>query len=147
MIAMPKFPPRKRTRSKIQGQFRTHEQSRFTPLAECASAYACGSFCASAPCYRFPENVGVVPIIVPELELRKATWLYAFGVEPPALRWGSAPGEFIRLDEGYHSTEERIKAHRQPRERLSADERIDTPLEFRDALISIAVSAFSGGQR
>lgn len=38
-------------------------------FAECASAYSCGSFCASAPCYRFPEDIGVVPIIVAELEL------------------------------------------------------------------------------
>ena len=37
-------------------------------LAECASAYSCGSFCASAPCYGFSKDIGVVPVVVAELE-------------------------------------------------------------------------------
>ena len=39
-------------------------------FAECASALLCGSFCASAPCYRLSENVGVVAVVVAELKLR-----------------------------------------------------------------------------
>jgi len=33
---------------------------------------------------------------------RKATWLYSCHVELPSLKWGRAPGDFIRLDEGFH---------------------------------------------
>jgi len=37
---------------------------------------------------------------------RKATWLYAVGCELPMLRWGTC-GRRARLDEGYHTAEER----------------------------------------
>jgi hypothetical protein len=65
---------------------------------------------------------------------RKATWLYAFGVDPPALKWGRSP-----------SPEAWISADR-PREvlasagigQLSKREAKATPLPFRDLLISIA---------
>jgi hypothetical protein len=70
---------------------------------------------------------------------RKATWLYAFGVEPPALKWGAAPGDFVRIEEGFHSKEERARAIKTgARQRLSARQRAATPIEFRDLLISIA---------
>jgi hypothetical protein len=73
---------------------------------------------------------------------RKATWLYASGVELPSLRWGSAPGDFLRLDEGFHSREERARAIRTGAcQRLSKRQRAATPLEFRDLLISIARTA------
>lgn len=40
-------------------------------FTESASAYElCGPCCASAPCYGFAEDVGVVAIVVAELELR-----------------------------------------------------------------------------
>jgi hypothetical protein len=74
---------------------------------------------------------------------RKATWLYATGVELPSLRWGKAHGK-TRLDEGWHSTEARRQARAagvRPSARLSAHERIATPVAFRDLLISIASSA------
>lgn len=70
---------------------------------------------------------------------RKATWLYACGVEPPDLKWGRAPGSFQRLDEGYHSAEERRRAIRTGVcQRLSDRQRAATPLPFRDLLLSIA---------
>lgn len=73
---------------------------------------------------------------------RKATWLYTCGVQLPSLKWGRAPGDFVRLDPGFHSTEERRRAvKRGAVERLSHRERLATPLPFRDLLISIAESA------
>jgi hypothetical protein len=73
---------------------------------------------------------------------RKATWLYAHGVELPHLRWGPSQGD--RLDAGYHTAEERAadpERHLRDRGRLTVRERIDTPLAFRDALIAIARTA------
>jgi hypothetical protein len=75
---------------------------------------------------------------------RKLTWLYACGIEPPSLRWGSAPGDFVRLEEGFHSKEERARAIKTGAcQRLSARQRRATPLEFRDLLISIARTAYA----
>jgi hypothetical protein len=73
---------------------------------------------------------------------RKATWLYAIGVELPALKWGPSTG--IRLDEGFHSKEERSAARAAgvaPRKRLSTTQNLATPPPFRDLLLSIARSA------
>lgn len=73
---------------------------------------------------------------------RKATWLYACGVELPSLKWGHAEGDFVRLDEGYHSAEERRRAVKTGAcQRLSKRQRAATPLAFRDALLAIARSA------
>lgn len=70
---------------------------------------------------------------------RKATWLYAFGVDLPTLRWvSSAPH---RRGEGMTIREKRRGAL----ERLSKRQRAATPVEFRDLLLSIARS--SGGGR
>jgi hypothetical protein len=72
---------------------------------------------------------------------RKATWLYAHGVELPALRWGPSEAS-VRLDEGFHTAEERRAAPpRAARERLGKIERLATPVPFRDLLLSIARSA------
>lgn len=69
---------------------------------------------------------------------RKATWLYAVGVELPSLKWGAAP-QSLRLDEGFHSAEERRRAIRTGVcQRLSARQRKVTPEPFRDLLLSIA---------
>lgn len=71
---------------------------------------------------------------------RKATWLYACGVGSlPSLRWGPSEGK-TRVEPGYHSTEKRIAraAGVVPVERLSRDQRIRTPIPFRDLLLSIA---------
>lgn len=75
---------------------------------------------------------------------RKATWLYANKTELPKLRWGASEGK-MRLDAGFHSKEKalvmRALPDYQPIKRLSEFERLATPLEFRDVLISIAQSA------
>ncbi len=75
---------------------------------------------------------------------RKATWLYAFGVEFPALKWGAAPNR-ERLEEGFRSKEAadaaRARPDWKPRNRILDRERLATPLPFRDLLISIAQSA------
>lgn len=72
---------------------------------------------------------------------RKATWLYAYGLEPPTLRWGRSEAK-IRLDDGFHSAEERRRAVKTGGcQRLSARQRAATPPEFRDALIDIARAA------
>jgi hypothetical protein len=69
---------------------------------------------------------------------RKATWLYANGVGLPELQWGSS-GIRERLDEGFHSAEERRRAVRTGVcQRLSQRQRAATPILFRDLLLSIA---------
>ena len=69
---------------------------------------------------------------------RKATWLYAVGVNLPTLKWGKATGK-TRLDEGFHSKEERRCATRTGVcQRLSHRQRLSTPLEFAELLLSIA---------
>lgn len=76
---------------------------------------------------------------------RKATWLYAFGVEPAALVWGPSGGG-VRLEDGFHTSEERRAARAagiRPCESLSTAQREETPPEFRDLLISIARSVYA----
>lgn len=73
---------------------------------------------------------------------RKATWLYACHVALPELLWGRAPGEFVRLEDGYHSADERRRATRAAVvQRLSKRQRAATPPAFRDLLIGIAKTA------
>jgi hypothetical protein len=73
---------------------------------------------------------------------RKATWLYAVGCDLPGLRWGRAPGNFIRLDAGFHTADERRRAVRNEiSQLLSHRMRAATPPAFRDLLLSIAASA------
>lgn len=69
---------------------------------------------------------------------RKATWLYVHGLAPPPLIWGKSEAR-IRLDEGFHSAEERRRAVKTGAcQRMSAKERRATPAPFRDLLVSIA---------
>ena len=69
---------------------------------------------------------------------RKATWLYAVGVELPSLTWEPSEAE-IRIDPGFHSTDERRRATRTGAvQRMSKKERIATPEPFRDLLLSMA---------
>jgi hypothetical protein len=69
---------------------------------------------------------------------QKATWLYAVGVDLPALTWGKS-GRRVRLDEGFHSAEERRRKIRTGTcQRLSKRERAETPIAFRDLLLSLA---------
>ena len=73
---------------------------------------------------------------------RKATWLYAAHVQLPSLEWGKSKKDYLRLDDGFHSTEERRAAtKRGVTERMGKRERMATPLPFRDLLLSIARSA------
>jgi hypothetical protein len=68
----------------------------------------------------------------------KATWLYASGIDPPSLQWGRS-GKRIRLDEGFHSAEERRRAIKTGVcQRLSKRQRTETPAAFRDLLLGIA---------
>lgn len=69
---------------------------------------------------------------------QKATWLYANGVLLPSLGWGTN-GARIRLDDGYHSAEERRRAIKTGIcQRLSKKQRMETPIPFRDLLLRIA---------
>lgn len=72
---------------------------------------------------------------------RKATWLYACHVDVPELKWG--PAESVaRLDQDYHSAEERRRAVRTGAcQRLSRRQRLSTPEPFRDLLLWIARTA------
>lgn len=73
---------------------------------------------------------------------RKATWLYAHGVELPDLKWGRAEGEFLPFEDGFHSKEERARAVKTGAcQRLSHRARAATPIPFRDLLLSIARTA------
>ena len=72
---------------------------------------------------------------------RKATWLYAAHCALPSLRWGTS-GTRTRLDDGYHSAEERRREQRTGIcQRLSVRQRAETPAAFRDLLLSIARTA------
>lgn len=75
---------------------------------------------------------------------RKLTWLYAVGVELPALNW-SIPAPRSRLDYGFHSAAERAErrssvAPRVNATRLTACENLSTPIPFRDLLLRMARS-------
>ncbi len=68
---------------------------------------------------------------------QKATWLYAVGVSLPTLRWGKSVGR-VRLDEGFHTAEERRRRIRTGAcQRLSSRQRAETPLAFRNVLLSM----------
>lgn len=68
---------------------------------------------------------------------RKATWLYAFGVDLPSLLWGKgpAPEAWISADRPRHELAA-IGIHQ-----LQKRETAATPIPFRDLLISIAETA------
>lgn len=71
----------------------------------------------------------------------KATWLYAVRAVRPEMNWTRAQG--LRLDEGFHSSEERRAARnagQKPRKRLSKQDALATPREFAQILIEMARS-------
>jgi hypothetical protein len=71
---------------------------------------------------------------------RKMTWLYAVGIDFRELTWGISTGG-LRLDEGFHSKEERRRAIRTGvGKRLSARQRKLTPEPFKELLIELARS-------
>lgn len=73
---------------------------------------------------------------------QKATWLYMAGTAYlPELIWGKSPCT-VRLDDGYHSAEERRRKIRtRICQRLSRCQRLETPVAFRDLLVGIAREA------
>jgi hypothetical protein len=86
---------------------------------------------------------------------RKPTWLYAHGIKDlPSLKWGKSKRQYARIDDGFHSSEERRQAtalgfktfaewkHRKDVKmgKVSRLERIETPLPFRDLLIGMVSS-------
>jgi hypothetical protein len=74
---------------------------------------------------------------------QKMTWLYTVGCPRPELQWGRAPS-LRRLDEGFHSKEERRRARSEgatPRPRLSSTEKLWTPAPFRDVLLEMALAS------
>ncbi len=73
------------------------------------------------------------------LRMRKATWLYAVGVELPPLRWGrriDSEGGPLKWGSYLYKG-----APNKDRPRLSAAELAVTPIEFRDVLLDMARSA------
>lgn len=69
---------------------------------------------------------------------RKMTWLYAVGIYRSEMIWGPCKKE--RLDEGFHSAQERREKRnlgQKPISRLSKKENLWTPLPFRDLLIKM----------
>lgn len=68
---------------------------------------------------------------------RKATWLYAHGIQTPDLIWGKAEGR-QRLDDGAHTKAERAAGLGVGRNRITARECRETPLAFRDLLLGMA---------
>jgi hypothetical protein len=72
---------------------------------------------------------------------RKKTWLYCVNftdTRPEPLLWGPALGDFVRLDDGFHSKVERRRAIRTGvLQRLSHKQCAATPPAFRDVLLRI----------
>jgi hypothetical protein len=75
---------------------------------------------------------------------RKKTWLLAYGVTTlPQLIWGPSKADpTLRIDEGFHSTDERRrKQHKTgPCSRMTPRERLRTPPAFAEVLLGIARS-------
>lgn len=75
------------------------------------------------------------------MPVRKATWLYACGVDLPDLRWGytNEPGLFK-----WHQRRDKLVDPRDdPRPRMRSEVSASTPIEFRDVLLDMARSAYA----
>jgi hypothetical protein len=70
----------------------------------------------------------------------KPTWLYINKVNKKELDW-SRPENKLKVEESPHSKEEamaiRNDPNYKPKKRISEKERMDTPIEFRDLLVSM----------
>lgn len=84
------------------------------------------TFCGGWTCHVEQRNYGH--------RARKATWLYACGLDPPSLHWGrgAAPEVWISTDRPRAELAVRGIAQMQKREARS------TPREFRDVLLAMA---------
>jgi hypothetical protein len=70
---------------------------------------------------------------------RKPTWLYAYGVDPPAMRFGRrSPSP---EDAGWWVRSDRPSEHRTAAMRMRGKKASRTPEPFRDALLALARSA------
>jgi hypothetical protein len=69
---------------------------------------------------------------------KKATWLYAHGIELPSLRWGHAPDQEVKALVSWCGSHTRADEKRQRVGKAIASR---SPIEFRDALIAMARSA------
>jgi len=69
---------------------------------------------------------------------KKATWLYAFGVRLPTLKWGSTPDQSSRALVSWCGNHVRSDERRP---RVGKRAAAATPEEFRDALIQMARTA------
>lgn len=69
---------------------------------------------------------------------KKATWLYAHGVDLPSLRWGSTPDSQVTHLVSWCGNH--VAAHER-RPRVGKREASNTPAEFRDVLLAMARSA------
>lgn len=67
---------------------------------------------------------------------QKLTWLYANKVDLPELIWGKCPNK-QKLDVGYHSKAERKLQPKVVGPRLTHKQNIETPIPFRNLLLSI----------
>ncbi len=71
---------------------------------------------------------------------RKATWLYINKIKPVELKWGYS-GPKDKIEESFKTKEIRDAAMQAdgytPAKRLSSQERLDTPIEFRNLLIGM----------
>jgi len=68
---------------------------------------------------------------------QKLTWLYANGIQVSELKWGLTPNK-KSIDTGYHSKSEAKKFRKIKKiQRLTVNERIETPIEFRNLLIEM----------
>lgn len=71
---------------------------------------------------------------------KKATWLYAYGCNLPALRWGAAPDNASTALVSWCGNH--TKAH-DKRRRVGKHAAAATPIAFRDVLISMARSCYA----
>lgn len=70
--------------------------------------------------------------------MRKATWLYAYGIDFPELRWGKAPDSVLQK----YKWGSRLYQPEHDRNRPRVDKLHSvTPADFRDELIEMAASA------
>jgi hypothetical protein len=69
---------------------------------------------------------------------KKATWLYAYGVDLPSLRWGCIPDTESKALVSWCGN--RVRSG-ESRPRVGKDAASRTPIEFRDVLIAMARSA------
>lgn len=72
--------------------------------------------------------------------VKKATWLYAVGVELPTLRWGSSADQASENEVRWRVNRD---VNGDGRRTLTAREAISTPPQFRDALLSMVRTAAS----